>query len=133
MPSKVQIVTEEQAKQAAEQEELERAEEQEKQKLEEEEEDDLDDLLDDLELNPAMFKKAEPDITQQQVAAAGNKYDMAKAGQEGEPVEEKVNTRYYQFKMFNVLPRRLRKRAVPGFTRYPGTARRAGPLLRENR
>ena len=126
-------MTEEQAKQAAEQEEVERAKEQEKQKLEEDEDDDLDDLLDDLELNPAMFKKAEPDITQQQVAAAGNKYDAAKAEQEGGPVEEKVNTKYFQFKMFNVLARRLRKREVPGFTRYPGTARPAGPRLRGNR
>ena len=48
-----------------------------------ESDDDLDDLLDDLELNPEMFKKKEPEVTEEQAKEASDKYEQAKEMQEG--------------------------------------------------
>ena len=40
--------------------------------------DDLDDLLDDICVHPEMFRKPEPKVTDEQVEAAGQKYNKAK-------------------------------------------------------
>lgn len=50
----------------------------------EESDDDLDDLLDDLALNPEMFKKKEPEVTEEQVNEAGEKYEKAKSLLDGQ-------------------------------------------------
>merc|ERR1711892_929217 len=44
---------------------------------------DFDDLLDDLALNPEMFKKKEPEVTEEQINEAGEKFAKAKDTQEG--------------------------------------------------
>ena len=90
LPSHVKVEEERQKKRMKEEEELVKRREEEKRRQEElalanfdDSDDDLDDLLDDLELNPEMFKKKEPEVTEEQINEAGERYAKAKEAQEG--------------------------------------------------
>jgi len=90
LPSHIKVEKEREEKRMKEEEELMKRKEEDKRRQEElaltkfeDSDSDLDDLLDDLELNPEMFKKKEPEVTEDQINEAGERYAKAKGEQEG--------------------------------------------------